>query len=82
MKIKAKLFLHYCTYFGIPTDYTYGPSLILSNLGSQTFRKQFCGALEWENQMALWGDPKSKNTHFLYLVYNSKVFTFIIWMSL
>ena len=25
---------------------TYEPSLILSNLGSQTFRKQFCGALE------------------------------------
>ena len=72
---------HDCTKLSL-NDVTYGPSLILSNFGSQTFRKQFCGALKQQKQMALWGDPKSKITRFLYLVYNSNVFAFIIRMSL
>ena len=65
-----------------PYHITYGPSLILSNFGSQTFRKQFCGALKQQKQMALWGDPKSKITRFLYLVYKSNFFAYIIRMSL
>ena len=43
---------------------TYILSQINSNFQSQTFRNQFCGALEQQNHMALWDGPKSKITCF------------------
>ena len=43
---------------------TYILSQINSNFQSQTFRNQFCGALEQQNHMALWDGPKSKITYF------------------
>ena len=43
---------------------TYILSQINSNFQSQTFRNQFCGALEQQNHMTLWDGPKSKITCF------------------
>ena len=44
---------------------TYVPSQINSNFTSQTFRNQFCEALEQQNHMILWDGPISKITWFL-----------------
>ena len=49
-----------------PTNlFTYVPSQINSNFTSQTFRNQFCEALEQQNHMILWDGPISKITWFL-----------------
>ena len=52
---------------------TYILSQINSNFQSQTFRNQFCGALEQQNHMALWDNPKSKITCFCVLYSNTVI---------